>query len=191
MEAMTLDLDLPQGQTLTAYDVAQLWEPDRRLELIDGVLTVMSSPSPAHQWVQRKLLKLLFAAEPAHLATLAAPFDILSEDTAVQPDILVVPADYDGPADAPMEASPLLVIEILSPSTALYDLNTKFKRYERAGIPSYWVVDPLGGRLIVWELREGAYVEVLDRAGDEPWTARQPFAVTVVPSELVGPEGGR
>ncbi|MBM7518394.1 Uma2 family endonuclease [Nocardioides nitrophenolicus] len=187
---MTLDLDLPQGQTLTAYDVAQLWEPDRRLELIDGVLTVMSSPSIPHQRTQMRLLKLLFAAAPPHLETWAAPVDVLSPDTVVQPDVLVVDPSHVVGSD-PIEVNPLLVIEILSPSTALYDLNTKFKRYERAGIPSYWVVDPLGGRLIVWELREGAYVEVLDRAGDEPWTARQPFAVTVVPSELVGPEGGR
>ncbi len=188
MGVMTVDIDLPQGQVLTAYDVAELWQPDRRLELIDGVLTVMTGPSPEHQWAQRELLKLLFAAEPPGLATLAAPFDILSADTAVQPDIMVVdPESLVRTRTDLVETVPVLVIEILSPSTALYDLNTKFKRYERAGITSYWAVDPLAGRLIVWELRDGVYVEILDSTGDEPWTATTPFPVTIVPSSLVGP----
>ncbi|WP_181411104.1 Uma2 family endonuclease [Nocardioides humi] len=186
---MTVDLDLPQGQVLTAYDVAELWEPHRRLELINGVLTVMTGPSIEHQWAQMQLLKLLFAAAPSHLASLAAPFDILSEDTAVQPDIMVIDPSALVGTD-PIECIPLLVIEILSPSTALYDLNTKFKRYERAGIASYWVVDPLAGRLIVWELRDGEYAKVVDATGDEPWTAAAPFPVTIVPSGLVGPTRG-
>ncbi len=189
MGVMTVDTDLPQGQVLTAYDVAELWQPDRRLELIDGVLTVMTGPSVAHQRTQSRLLRLLFDAQPDHLDVLAAPVDVLSDDTVVQPDVLVLdPAALVG--SDPIECIPSLVIEILSPSTALYDLNTKFKRYERAGIASYWAVDPLAGRLIVWELRDGAYVEIVDRTGDEPWTAELPFPVTIVPSSLIGPPAG-
>ncbi|TNM36401.1 Uma2 family endonuclease [Nocardioides albidus] len=87
------------------------------------------------------MLRLLFASQPSHLEVLAEPFDVLSVDTAVQPDVVVFdPTALVG--EEPIAVLPTLVIEILSPSTALYDLNTKFKRYERAGIPAYWVVDP-------------------------------------------------
>jgi len=37
---------------------------------------------------------------------------------------------------------PLLAVEILSPSTRRFDLTVKRSRYESAGVPSYWVVDP-------------------------------------------------
>jgi Uma2 family endonuclease len=36
---------------------------------------------------------------------------------------------------------PILVIEILSPSTARYDRITKRRRFQRSGIPEYWIVD--------------------------------------------------
>lgn len=35
-----------------------------------------------------------------------------------------------------------MVIEILSPSTAHYDLKEKFRVYERSGVKEYWIVDP-------------------------------------------------
>ena len=49
---------------------------------------------------------------------------------------------------------PLLVAEVLSPSTARYDRLVKRRLYQRCGVPSYWVVD-LDARLFeVW--RPGA-----------------------------------
>jgi len=84
-----------------------------------------------------------------------------------------------------LEDIPILAVEILSPSTALRDLNTKFVRYERAGIASYWVVDPIELRLIVWELRAGRYVEVADIGPGGEWMASQPFEVMIRPGELL------
>ena len=37
--------------------------------------------------------------------------------------------------------------------------------YERAGVPSYWVVGPVEPRLLVWEMHDGAYVDVADVVG--------------------------
>ncbi len=175
---------IPVGRALTALDVAELCDERIRYELIDGVLIEMPSPSRPHQRAVVRLIGLLLAAEPPGAEVLTAPFDILSEDTAVQPDVIVIPK---GPTAAHgyVEGAPLLVVEVLSPSTALYDLNTKFKRYERAGVTSYWVIDPVKLRLIAWELRDGEYVEVADVTGKESWTAELPFPVTITPAELV------
>lgn len=57
---------------------------------------------------------------------------------------------------------------------------------EDTGVPSYWVVDPAAPRLVAWELQEGAYTLVADVAGDESWTARTPYPVTIVPEQLGG-----
>ncbi len=45
---------------------------------------------------------------------------------------------------------PILIAEVLSPATARFDRITKRPRYQRSGVPVYWVVD-LDARLIeVW-----------------------------------------
>lgn len=80
---------------------------------------------------------------------------------------------------------PLLAVEVLSPSTRLIDLNTKKARYEEAGCASYWVIDPIGLRLIAWELVDGAYQLVADVAGGDEWTATLPFPVTLAPGSLL------
>ena len=177
----------PRGTALTAHAVAHMLESGQLddspgYELIDGVLIQVPAPSPEHQYAQTALLERFFAARATDMRVLAAPFDILSEDTAVQPDIVVIrrtPVRHEY-----LEEIPMLAVEILSPSTALRDVNTKFKRYERAGIASYWVVDPIGLRLIVWELREGRYVEVADVGPGDEWTSSRPFEVTIRPAEL-------
>lgn len=83
-----------------------------------------------------------------------------------------------------LPAAPLLAVEILSPSTRLIDLNLKKARFEAAGCPSYWVVDPSQPRLTAWELRDGTYVEVADVAGDSSWTSESPHPVRITPAGL-------
>ena len=43
-----------------------------------------------------------------------------------------------------------LVLEVLSPATARYDRFTKRRRYQEAGIPEYWIVDPEREQIEVW-----------------------------------------
>lgn len=172
-------------QGLTRDDLAALVpeEPDdgHRYELIDGALIVTPSPGFHHQLVQARLFRALDRATPEGLVVLLAPFAVgLGIDTEVQPDLLVAPRSAFTAKDLP--GAPLLAVEILSPSTRLIDLNLKKARYEEAGCPSYWVVDPLDLRLIAWELVDGRYVEIADTT--DTFTAERPFPVTVVLAEL-------
>jgi Uma2 family endonuclease len=90
----------------------------------------------------------------------------------------------DEVGDAKFTAPPLLVVEIRSPGTALFDLNRKKAEYEKFGVPSYWVVDPdsAGPELTVFELRDGRYF--LAATSTQPLTVAHPFAVTIVPANL-------
>lgn len=74
---------------------------------------------------------------------------------------------------------------MLSPSTRLVDLSLKRARYEAAGCPSYWVVDPDAPSITAWELQDGAYVEVAIARGTEPFAATHPYPVNVVAEDLV------
>jgi Uma2 family endonuclease len=117
------------------------------------------------------------------MRALVAPFDVtLSEDTVVQPDVLVAArSDFD---DRSLKGSPLLVVEVLSPSTRHLDLAFKRARYEAARCPSYWVVDPLEPSIVCWELRDDRYEEVARAVGSQTITLASPFPVTLAPDEL-------
>jgi Uma2 family endonuclease len=78
-----------------------------------------------------------------------SPADIsLGEDEVLQPDVFVY-RTVDGRAvrDWSDISSLVLIIEVLSPGTARYDRQLKRRRYQRAGVPEYWIVD-LDSRLI-------------------------------------------
>ena len=173
---------LPRGRALTVDDLEAMPDDGNRYELIDGVLVVSPSPGIPHQWVVSELQALLHAHCPPEMKVLGSPLDVLSPDTAVQPDLLV--ARRSDLMETYLHVPPLLAVEVLSPSNRMHDLNVKFTRYERFGVPSYWVVDPDDLTLVAWELRDGRYVEVADVGDDQEWTATRPFEVTVHPGRL-------
>jgi len=102
----------------------------------------------------------------------------------LQPDVLVARREDLGTAR--LERPPLLVVEVLSPSTRLTDLGTKRLAYEAAGVPAYWLVDPDEPSLTAVRLHEGRYAQEARAGADECYQAGYPFDVAVVPGELVG-----
>ena len=181
MEAMTLVLD-DREWTLAERDA--LPEDGCRHELIDGVLVVTPSPVPVHQAIVGGLYLVLRSACPPDLAVYLAPLDVLLDpQTAMQPDVLVVRREDVG--EKGIVAAPVLVVEVLSPSTQLVDRNLKFQRFQRARVPSYWLMDPRRPALIAYDLVEGAYQLVAEVEGDHHWTASLPYPVTITPSALL------
>lgn len=51
--------------------------------------------------------------------------------------------DHDDLTEACLPVAPVLVAEALSHSTQLNDRNTKKAHYERLGVPSYWLLNPI------------------------------------------------
>ena len=184
---MALMTTLPHGRPLTRADLDAMPDDGHRYELIDGVLVVSPSPSLRHQVAVLELAVALRAACPEGLLVVVAPFDVaLGEDTVLVPDILVARVADLTERDLP--AAPLLAVEVLSPSTRRFDLMTKRSRYESAGTASYWVVDPAEPSLTAWLLDEhGSYQQVAHAVDDEPFQTTEPFAVEVVPANLVAP----
>jgi Uma2 family endonuclease len=133
--------------------VLALPDDGQRYELIDGELVVTPAPSGPHQEAVTRLCALLWQAldrTPATTArVLVSPADLaLGEDEILQPDIFVFRSATGKPLRNWRDvAALLLVIEVLSPSTARYDRGLKRLRYQRAGVPDYWIVD-LDGRVV-------------------------------------------
>lgn len=131
-----------------------------RYEIIDGELFVTPSPALPHQYVLGELhARLLAYLKPTRRAFVTfSPSDVRREDkrrNRVQPDLFVIRSpEGDRPVGTIDLADLLLVVEVLSPSTAVYDAHKKRKLYQDAGIPQYWIVDHAARTVAVW--RPGA-----------------------------------
>jgi Uma2 family endonuclease len=135
----------------TAADVRALPDdPGRRMECVDGALLVSPSPRLPHQLAVGALFRALDAFVRAHGAgtVVMAPSDLeLDPFTLVQPDLFVLPLVHGRVPRAVDESGPaLLIVEVLSPSTAHADRVVKRQRYQRSGV-EYWIVD-LDARLV-------------------------------------------
>lgn len=155
------------------------WDEGPRYELIDGVVVVSPSPIVPHQRMSGSLHVMLRAACPGAFEVFAAPLDVrLADDTVVQPDLVVVRAE-DAVEDH-LAGVPLLVVELLSNATRGHDLLLKRARYEAAGIPSYWIIEPETREFTVLELLDGRYVEMhAGVLGRPPVAVTRPFPVTL------------
>ncbi len=182
---MTVMTTLPWGRELTRDDLDALPDDGHRHELLDGVLIMSPAPGRRHQRALARLHLLMAAAAPAELEVLFAPFDvILARDTILEPDLLI--AARSAFTDRDLPGPPLLAVEILSPSTRRFDLLLKKARFEAAGCPSYWVIDPDEPSIIAWDLVDGTYAETAHVRGADTFRARSPFAVEFRPNDLVG-----
>lgn len=123
-------------------------DEDTRAEWVDGEIILMSPSSAEHQFVLGFLYKLVDGFVLAHqLGTvLFAPFlmRLANRPSGREPDLLFIATAHanrlretyvDGPAD--------LVVEIVSPESDARDRGEKLVEYEAAGIPEYWLLDPL------------------------------------------------
>ena len=169
---------------LTRADLDALPEDGLRHELLDGSIVMTPSPGLAHQVVVGNLLVLLHPYDAPSTRLLPGPFDVaLPTGDLLVPDLLLARHETLTPKD--LTGVPVLVVEVLSPSTRRRDLGDKLTAYRDAGVPHYWVVDPVAPRLVAHELVDGDYSVVGDVTGDESWTATAPVEVTIVPADLV------
>lgn len=130
-------------------------------QLIGGELVREPSPVPYHQIVSKRIeLELANFVEDNGLGeVLYAPIDVyLSETEVYQPDIMFISQErLNIIGEKKIEAAPDLVIEILSPSSAYYDLRHKMRVYEASGVKEYWVVDPVEKGIEVYQNINGEY----------------------------------
>ena len=171
-------MGMPATKRWTAQEVRALMDENRptpRYELIDGELLVSfdshepdvtNAPTIEHQRSVRALLRVLDAYLTVDIGeALSAPADIeLEPGTIVQPDLFVIPAGVGGlPHSWQGVQGMLLVVEVLSPSTARYDRVIKRRFYQRMDVPEYWIVDT-SSRLIERWRPEDERPELLDRS---------------------------
>lgn len=83
----------------------------------------------------------------------------LSPRLVYRPDLIFINSDDHPRRPKRINFAPDLVVEVLSPSTTAFDLETKRADYERKGVLEYWIVDPQNGAVTFLRLKRGRYVE--------------------------------
>ena len=175
---------MPRDHEWTVADLAQTPDDGLRYELVDGVLLVSPAPTNRHQIVLGELYLLLRAAAPPDVRVMLAPTDYQPTDRrSLQPDLLVARRSDVG--DDPIDAPLLLAVEVLSPSTRAVYLLLKRGVYAESGVASYWVIDPEVPSVRALRLVDGEYVDIRYAEGDEVLRLDEPFAVRMVPKDLL------
>lgn len=175
---------MPRDHPWTVADLETLPDDGLRYELVDGTLLVSPAPTKVHQRCVGNLYVLLRAACPSELEVFVAPTDYQPTLTrSLQPDVLVV--RRDDPGSGAVTTPLALAVEVMSPSSRSVDLVLKRELYEQAGVASYWVLDPAGPSLALWNLVDGRFSEAGVVFGDQEVLTDLPFPVRLVPAQLL------
>jgi len=157
----------PTPKSRVSFEEFLDWcDEDTWAEWVDGEIVLMSPASSRHQLIGGFLHKVLgFYIEIRHLGTLLyAPFamHLPFVRRGREPDLLYIASEHagrlkdtylDGPAD--------VVVEIVSEDSVFRDYHNKFREYKRAGVPEYWLINPLEEEARFYRLSEsGRYKRI-------------------------------
>jgi Uma2 family endonuclease len=135
-----------------------------RAELVEGVVIVPSplliSHGDAHNFIMGWLF--VYRARTPAVRSLDNATTILSEESEPQPDgSLILDVKCGGQTrdqDGYLLGPPELIVEVASTSES-YDLHSKFRLYESAGVREYLVIVLRDKRARWFVLQEGKFVE--------------------------------
>lgn len=153
-----MNIVAPQRMTVDEFLAWSVRQETGRFELQDGRVIVQQSQNVGHLRVKGRVFTLLLAA----VERAGVPYYVLPDGatvridarTAYEPDALVAPLPQ--PDDASLEIpDPVIVVEVLSPSSVTRDLADKVVGYAKvASIQHYLVLDP-EAKAIIWHARDG------------------------------------
>jgi Uma2 family endonuclease len=160
-EAMQVMTTSPLVKTYTLEEFWALPEPKdgTKLELIAGVLYMTPPPDFPHNFASSDLVRLFSAhlIKARDRGNLFVPRAALwtGPATYVEPDLFYLTARTLKQIDWKRPDRADLVVEIISPGSAIYDRNTKADTYAALGVRELWLVDPLSETVEVRHLKRG------------------------------------
>lgn len=146
IEAVRAAPDPPAKRKMTYEEFLAWADEDTLAEWVDGEVVMSSPASSIHQDIVGFLATVIgmFVQQRGLGVIKLAPFQMKLPGSGREPDLIFVAAHHvdrlrhaylDGPAD--------LVIEVLLPESVSRDRGDKFYEYAQAGVPEYWLIDPL------------------------------------------------
>lgn len=146
---------------MSADEFLSLADDGFRYELIDGVVVMTPSPDFNHQDVRGEIeYQLRRHVRKTHCGWVGSEVDVrMSPRLVYRPDLLFINAKDHPRRPSRIDFAPDLIVEVLSPGTTAFDLETKRADYEKKGVLEYWIVDPQDGAVTFLRLQRGRYIE--------------------------------
>ena len=156
---------LRTGMRMSLDDFLAMDETDGKWELDDGVLYIMGSGSPDHQFLMLQFCRYLddyldgLDHTPAQFYHSLTTVLSRQQQRVYEPDLVIILNERrDIVGVRWLEGAPDIVAEILS-TDRNRDLVRKRQMYAEAGVLEYWPIDPRNDTVTQLELRSGEYVE--------------------------------
>ncbi len=160
-DELVLSLDPLQGHWTVEQYLLLSNQTNRLLEYTDGLIEVLPMPTKRHQAISLfLLLSLLAFVRPRGGAVYYAPLRIeVRPGKFREPDLLLVTSADDPRAQDKFWLGADFVVEIVIPDRPERDTEEKPLDYAEAGIPEYWIVNPLNDTISVLALTGDRYTE--------------------------------
>lgn len=143
---------------------------NRLVELVDGCLEFPPMPDFLHQTLVWLLTTMLngHTVETKRGWAVCSPFKLrIPNQNWREPDVAYLLPRHLDRLDKKSWSYADLVVEVVSPDDPSRDYDEKRRDYAVAGVPEYWIVDPMNVCIVVLVLEGGAYREVqIARSGD-------------------------
>jgi Uma2 family endonuclease len=197
---MTIAIAKPTKTRVTFADyLACFDDSDTKYELVDGELLAMAMGTGRHgETIEQVYRKISTEIERTAQPWIVRQGQIgvrcprgIGLDTARIPDVVVMLRDewqslQDREAVIGFDLSPpLLVVEVVSPSTKITDYRAKRTEYAVRDIPEYWIVDPIEAKMSVFVLSDGWYDVTEFTNGDRIVSPMFP-ELQLTPQEIFG-----
>ncbi|GHU54227.1 hypothetical protein FACS1894132_08550 [Clostridia bacterium] len=138
--------------------IDEFYLSEERLEILNGEIVGMASPSPAHAMASGNIFGEFHHFLKGKRCRVFTETDIHLEYewNVFRPDVMII-CNPEQITDKRISGTPDLVVEVLSPSTTNYDRTTKKDIYEKYGVKELWIVTPKEKAIEVYLLKDGAY----------------------------------
>ncbi len=132
---------------------------EKHAEWLMGKVILIVTNNTVHQRIQMflgTLLNLFLGYRSlGQVLSAGVPMYLSEDQPAREPDLLVVlNAHRDRIRENRLEGPADVVVEIVSPESSKRDRGDKMVEYEAAGVPEYWLFDPLRNAADIWALGE-------------------------------------
>jgi Uma2 family endonuclease len=176
----------PIRQRLADYtieDVLNLPEDAPRVELVDGVMVVVPSPTAGHQNIGSLLWSWFRRHAPSQYLFACAVGVMVTPSLTYEPDLLLFDREAGLGRHYYLPRQVTLAVEIVSPGTRKKDRLVKPVDYARAGVPYYWRIEQDPVHVFAYRLSKGGgYELVADSA--ELLELSEPFEIKLPIDEI-------
>lgn len=154
-----LDLEPLQGLWTEAQYLKLSDQSNHLIEFTDGHIEVLPMPTDSHQAISQFIfLALLACIQRIGGKVQFAPLRLrIREGKQREPDILLVRDKNDPRRQNRYWLGADLVVEVVSPDDPERDTVEKVADYAEAGIPEYWIVNPIDETITVFTLAGETY----------------------------------